>query len=55
MILEADNDPLVPAEVREILKKQYPNAKIETLHKVGHFPYLSDAALFHKAIDSFIL
>lgn len=55
MILEADNDPLVPAEVRELLKKQYPNAKIETLHKVGHFPYLSDAALFHKAIDSFIL
>lgn len=55
MILESDNDPLVPAEVRELLIKQYPNAKVETLHQVGHFPYLSDAALFHKAVDSFIL
>lgn len=41
MIIEADNDPLVAAELREQLKEQYPSAIVHTLHAVGHFPYLN--------------
>ncbi|MEW6404346.1 MAG: alpha/beta hydrolase [Chloroflexota bacterium] len=41
MIIEADNDPLVAAELREQLKAQYPTATVHTLHDVGHFPYLN--------------
>ncbi|MBW7856983.1 MAG: alpha/beta hydrolase [Leptonema sp. (in: Bacteria)] len=54
MILEADNDPLVPQEVRQLLITTYSNAKLVTLHQVGHFPYLSNPDLFHEAVDTFI-
>ena len=40
MIIEADNDPLVEAALREQLKETYPTAKVVTLNN-GHFPYLS--------------
>lgn len=39
MIIEASNDPLVEAALREQLKQTYPMAEIHTL-SVGHFPYL---------------
>lgn len=41
MIIEADNDPLVAEELRDMLKETYPEATIHTLHAVGHFPYLN--------------
>lgn len=41
MIIEADNDPLVEATLREQLKIIYPIAEVHTLHAVGHFPYLN--------------
>jgi maspardin len=40
MIIEADNDPLVEAALREQLKATYPSAVVHTLSGVGHFPYL---------------
>ncbi len=41
LIIEANNDPLVPAELRAQLKETYPSANIHTLSGVGHFPYLN--------------
>jgi pimeloyl-ACP methyl ester carboxylesterase len=41
MIIESDNDPLVPEVLREQLKTTYPTARVETLHDAGHFPYLN--------------
>lgn len=41
LIIEADNDPLVEATLREMLKTTYPSAQIKTLHHAGHFPYLN--------------
>ena len=40
MIIEADNDPLVEAILREQLKETYPSAVVHTMSGVGHFPYL---------------
>jgi pimeloyl-ACP methyl ester carboxylesterase len=40
MIIEADNDPLVEAALREQLKETYPSAVVHTMSGVGHFPYL---------------
>ena len=53
-IIEADNDPLVEKEIREMLKATYPQAKVVTLHDEGHFSYLSNAANYNKLIEEFI-
>ncbi|MDP2089862.1 MAG: alpha/beta hydrolase [Flavobacteriaceae bacterium] len=54
LIIESDNDPLVPPILREEIKKLYPNAKIYTFHNEGHFPYVTDAQNYSKIIDAFL-
>ena len=53
-IFEAANDPLIPPQVRADLKKLYPQARVVDLGAVGHFPYLSHAALFNPALADFL-
>ena len=53
LIIESDNDPLVKKELREKLKTIYPNAKIVTLHNMGHFPYLNEANNYNNILKSF--
>ena len=53
MIIEADNDPLVEATLREQLKQTYPSARVETLHAVGHFPYLNDPETYTALLRDF--
>lgn len=53
MIIEADNDPLVEAALREMLKETYPEAAVHTLHVVGHFPYLNEPELYTNLLVSF--
>ena len=53
LILEADNDPLVEPQLREMLKKTYPTAKVKTLHAVGHFSYLNAPETYSKIIREF--
>lgn len=53
MIIEADNDPLVEETLREQLKAAYPSARVETLHNVGHFPYLNDPETYTELLKSF--
>lgn len=50
MIIEADNDPLVEATLREQLKATYPRAQVHTLHAVGHFPYLNEADKYNQLL-----
>lgn len=52
-IIESDNDPLVEPQLREMLKKTYPTAQIQTLHAVGHFPYLNEPKLYARIIEKF--
>lgn len=54
MIFEADNDPLVPVELRIKLKQLYPQAKVHTFHKKGHFPYLNAAFEYNQALKEFL-
>ena len=53
MIIEADNDPLVAEALRELLKTTYPEAAVQTLHAVGHFPYLNEPELYTELLTSF--
>ncbi len=53
MIIEADNDPLVPEVLRQQLKQTYPTARVETLHNVGHFPYLNAPETYTELLRSF--
>ena len=54
MIIEADNDPLVERSLREQLKQTYPTARVETLHAVGHFPYLNEPETYTDLLLSFM-
>lgn len=53
LIIESDNDPLVEPKLRGMLKKTYPTAKVETLHAVGHFPYLNKPESYASILDGF--
>lgn len=53
MIIEADNDPLVAETLREMLKTTYPEAAVQTLHAVGHFPYLNEPELYTELLTTF--
>jgi maspardin len=53
MIIEADNDPLVEAALREQLKGTYPTADVVTLSN-GHFPYLSMPDSYTSYLESFL-
>ena len=53
IIIEADNDPLVEAALREMLKETYPEAAVHTLHAVGHFPYLNEPEMYTDLLVSF--
>ena len=52
MIIEADNDPLVEAALREQLKETYPTAEVVTLSN-GHFPYLSMPDEYTSYLEDF--
>lgn len=52
LIIEADNDPLVEAALREQLKDAYPTAQVVTLSN-GHFPYLSMPAEYTTHLEAF--
>ncbi len=53
MIIEADNDPLVEASLREQLKATYPAAQVYTFHAAGHFPYINEADAYTELLRSF--
>jgi pimeloyl-ACP methyl ester carboxylesterase len=54
LIIEADNDPLVEEQLREMLKTTYPSARVKTLHSVGHFPYLNQPEEYTRILLDFI-
>jgi len=53
LIIEADNDPLVPAEVRAALTRTYSSAPVITMRDVGHFPYLNRPAAYTGILEDF--
>lgn len=55
LIIEADNDPLVDPNLREHLKRSYPEAQVLTFHNAGHFPYLNLPIQYVQSLLRFLL
>jgi hypothetical protein len=53
LIIESDNDPLVPEKLRNELKELYPEAKVHTFHNEGHFPYINATKEFNETLNIF--
>jgi len=53
LIIESDNDPLVPKVLRDSLKLTYPMAKVFTFHNTGHFTYLNQPDIYTDVITNF--
>lgn len=54
LIIEADNDPMVDLELREMLKAANPSAAVTTFNRAGHFPYMNRPAEYTEALDGFL-
>jgi pimeloyl-ACP methyl ester carboxylesterase len=53
-IIEAENDPLIPPELRALLRHTYPRAEIYNLGSVGHFPYLNQPEQYVTLLKEFL-
>jgi pimeloyl-ACP methyl ester carboxylesterase len=54
LIIEADNDPMVDVELRDMLRATYPSAAVKVFHRAGHFPYLNRPTDYTEALDEFL-
>ncbi len=53
LIIESDNDPLIPPELRKQIKEFYPDAEVYTFHGEGHFPYINAASKYNRVLKAF--
>ncbi len=54
LIIESDNDPLVSRELREMLRRTYPDAAVHTFHHTGHFTYLNAPGQYTDVLREFL-
>jgi len=54
LIMESDNDPLIPLKLRKKLKALYPDAKVHTFHNEGHFPYINATKEYNEVLRTFL-
>jgi maspardin len=54
LIIETDNDPLVPPDLRLRLRQTYPQAAVHNLSGAGHFPYLNQPDNYNRIVDGFL-
>ncbi|MFN8342768.1 MAG: alpha/beta hydrolase [Cyclobacteriaceae bacterium] len=54
LLIESDNDPLVPEELRSQLRAAYPQADVLTFHEGGHFPYINRADEYNITVRQFL-
>lgn len=54
LLISADNDPLVPRELGEALRAEYPDASTYEFHGGGHFPYVNRPDEYTDVIDNFL-
>ncbi len=53
LIIESDNDPLIPPHLRKRLKELYNEAEVYTFHNEGHFPYINAAEEYNGVLRRF--
>ncbi len=55
LIIETIDDPLVPEELQDTLKRSYPSAIVKTFEKeANHFPYLTRSSEYNQSLSNFI-
>lgn len=54
LVLQPQDDPIVPLQVAEYLAAQLPNGRLQILNATGHLPHLSAPAEVTAAIRSFL-
>ena len=54
LIIEADNDPLIDPELRQLLRRVYPKASVFTFRDKGHFPYLNEPERYAEVLRGWL-
>ena len=54
LIVECDNDPLIPPTMRAALREAYPGAQSVVIEGGGHYPYLLQAEAYGQAVAGFL-
>ncbi len=54
MLVECDNDPLIPPAMRQAIRALHPSATFASIAGGGHYPYISQAAAYNAAVGAFI-
>ena len=55
VIVECDDDPMMPPTARAEVRKRYPGAEAQALPSGGHFPYISRPDAYTKIIADRLL
>jgi len=54
LLVECDNDPLIPVAVREAIRDHYPNAERSQISGGSHYPFLLNPNDYNQAIGAFL-
>lgn len=54
LVLECDDDPLIPPPMRAALRAAHPRARQVALPAGGHFPYVTQPAAYNAAVAGFL-
>lgn len=54
LLLECDDDPLIPAPMRAALRHKHPGARHVALPTGGHYPYITQADAYGAAVGAFL-
>ena len=54
LLVECDNDPLIPASSRQAARAHFPRATVAAIDGGGHYPYILKAEAYNQAIAAFL-
>lgn len=54
LIIECDNDPLIPASTRQATREHYAASRVVNIAGGGHYPYILKAAEYNAAVGAFL-
>jgi pimeloyl-ACP methyl ester carboxylesterase len=54
LLIECDNDPLIPPSSRQAARERFPRATVASIPGGGHYPYILKAEAYNQAIAAFL-
>lgn len=54
LLVECDNDPLIPPSSRQAAREHYPRARVVAISGGGHYPYILRMPDYNEALGSFL-